>query len=139
MQRQDLQPRIGQRLFDRRDDGVFQHAEDLGKLASRFQLDVYGFDKELAREFAFTERYPRQPEILRYLELVADKHDLRRNIAFNTKVEGATFDEDSDTWVVRTADGQSVRCRVLIGAVGSLSVPNTPPAPARSPPARCSA
>jgi cyclohexanone monooxygenase len=89
----------------------------------------YSFDKELAREFAFTERYPRQPEILRYLEMVADKHDLRRDIQFNSKVEGATFEEDSDTWVVRTAAGESVRCRFLIGAVGSLSATNTPPFP----------
>src|SRR5882672_2435020 len=94
----------------------------------------YSFDKELAREFAFTERYPRQPEILRYLELVADKHDLRRDIQFNTRVEGADFDEDTDTWVVRLshgdlADGETVRCRFLIGAVGSLSATNTPPFP----------
>jgi cyclohexanone monooxygenase len=89
----------------------------------------YSFDKELATEFAFTERYPRQPEILRYLEMVADKHDLRRSIQFNTKVEGATFDEDTDTWLVRTSDGNSVRCRFLIGAVGSLSAVNQPPFP----------
>jgi cyclohexanone monooxygenase len=89
----------------------------------------YSFDKELAREFAFTERYPRQPEILRYLELVADKHDLRRDIQFNTKVEGADFDEDTDTWVVRTSTGETVRTRFLIGAVGSLSATNTPPFP----------
>jgi cyclohexanone monooxygenase len=89
----------------------------------------YSFDPELTREFAFTERYPTQPEILSYLERVADKHDLRRDIQFNTKVEAATFDEDSDTWLVRTSDGNTTRCRFLIGAVGSLSAVNQPPFP----------
>ncbi|HEX3826841.1 MAG TPA: NAD(P)/FAD-dependent oxidoreductase [Sporichthyaceae bacterium] len=89
----------------------------------------YSFDPELTQEWSFSERYPRQPEILKYLERVADKHDLRRDIQFDTKVEGARFDEDTDTWEVATADGSRVRTRFLISAVGCISAVYTPPFP----------
>jgi hypothetical protein len=65
---------------------------------------VYCFtwDKELLREWEWSERYPEQPEILRYLEHVAARHDLKRDICFDTRVTGAQFDEASGGWNVRT-------------------------------------
>ena len=50
----------------------------------------------------WTERYAGQPEILRYLEHVADRFDLRRHFRFDTRVVAATFDEDAERWTVRT-------------------------------------
>lgn len=49
----------------------------------------YSFDPDLEVEWTWSEKYATQPEILRYLQHVADKHDLRRDISFNAKIESA--------------------------------------------------
>ena len=89
----------------------------------------YAFSKELEQEWEWTERYPRQPEIKRYLDHVTDRFDLRRDIRFDTAVEAADYDEDSRTWTVTTAAGDRLRCRFLITAVGCLSTANVPDIP----------
>src|SRR3978361_177602 len=66
----------------------------------------YSFSKELQQEWEWTERYPAQPEILRYLEHVADRFDLRRDITLDTRVTSATFDEGEGRWLVETEGGQ---------------------------------
>jgi cation diffusion facilitator CzcD-associated flavoprotein CzcO len=86
----------------------------------------YTFDKQLLQEWEWSERYPEQPEILRYLNHVADRFDLKRDIQFGTRVTEATFDEHSNRWQVRTDCGNAVSARFLIAAVGSLSAPNLP-------------
>jgi len=86
----------------------------------------FTFDKQLLQEWEWTERYPEQPEILRYLEHVAERHDLKRDMQFNTRVTGAEFDEKSNLWRVRTDKGESVTARYLVAAVGSLSHTNMP-------------
>src|SRR5215218_6125316 len=53
----------------------------------------YGFDEELQQEWEWSERYAPQPEILRYAEHVADRFDLKRDIAFDTRVTGAAWDD----------------------------------------------
>ena len=58
----------------------------------------YSWDPELEAEWEWSERYATQPEILRYLQHVADKHDLRRDIQFSTRVESAVWDEAASTW-----------------------------------------
>ncbi len=90
---------------------------------------MYYFSKELVQEWEWSERYPQQPEILRYLNHVADKFDLRHDISFDTRVTSAHFDENKNQWVVNTQDGVTLRAQFLITAVGCLSsanVPNTP-------------
>jgi cation diffusion facilitator CzcD-associated flavoprotein CzcO len=86
----------------------------------------FTFDKQLLQEWEWTERYPEQPEILRYLEHVAGRHDLKRDMQFNTRVTGAEFDEKRNLWTVRTDPGEPVTARYLIAAVGSLSHTNMP-------------
>src|SRR5260370_18879099 len=53
----------------------------------------FTWDKQLLQEWEWSERYPEQPEILRYLEHVAVRHDLKRDMQFNTRVTGVEFDE----------------------------------------------
>src|SRR5207302_3795441 len=65
----------------------------------------YSFDGDLQQEWEWTERYASQPEILRYLEHVADRFDLRRDIQFATRVESAIFDEGDGRWIVKTDRG----------------------------------
>src|SRR5262245_1461193 len=89
----------------------------------------YSFDPELERTWRWSERYATQPEILRYLNHVADKHDLRRDIRFSTRVTAATWDEATSRWRVRTDRGDEVRCRFYVMASGCLSLPKTPDVP----------
>jgi len=89
----------------------------------------YSFDRDLWHEWEWSERYPEQHEIRAYLEHVAERHDLSRDIQFNTTVAAATFDEATNLWTVTTDGGDSVTARYLIGAVGSLSASNTPSFP----------
>jgi cation diffusion facilitator CzcD-associated flavoprotein CzcO len=63
------------------------------------------------QEWEWSERYPEQPEILRYLEHVAKRHDLKRDIQFNTRVSSAEFDEMANLWRVRTDKGDKVTAR----------------------------
>ena len=86
----------------------------------------YAFSDELQQEWKWTERYPAQPEILRYANHVADRFDLRKDIRFETRVVVATFDEHADRWTVRTDDGAEVFARFVIMATGCLSSANTP-------------
>ena len=65
----------------------------------------YSFSEELLDEWRWSERYAAQPEILRYLDHVADRFDLRRDIQLSTRVTAATFDEHSNRWLVTTEDG----------------------------------
>src|SRR4051794_9397973 len=93
----------------------------------------YTFDEDLYQEWEWSERYPEQHEIRAYLEHVAARFDLTRDITFRTTVTAAAYDEESRTWTVTTQaeDGPSGRlvCRYLITAVGALSVANTPDFP----------
>jgi len=87
----------------------------------------FTWDKQLLQEWQWSERYPEQPEILRYLEHVAARHDLKRDMQFNTRVTGGEFDESINQWRVRLDNGEEVTAPYLIAAVGSLSHTNLPP------------
>jgi len=89
----------------------------------------YSFSEELEQQWEWTSKYPEQPEILRYLEHVADRFDLRRDIRCNSHVEAATFDEERNVWVVRTSDGVHAEAPFLVSAVGCLSAANVPEIP----------
>ncbi len=86
----------------------------------------YSFSEELQQEWQWTERYASQPEILRYLNYVTDRFDLRRDIQLETRVTEATFEESANRWIVRTHRGEEVSARYLILATGCLSIPKTP-------------
>jgi cyclohexanone monooxygenase len=89
----------------------------------------YSFSEELQQEWQWTERYPTQPEILRYLNHVADRFDLRPDISLNTMVSAATYDEAAAQWQVTLDDGSTVRSRFVIMAVGCLSTARIPAFP----------
>ncbi len=89
----------------------------------------YGFSEELEQEWRWTEHYATQPEVLRYIEHVADRFDLRRDIHLRTRVTDATFDEAGCRWTVTTEAGQHWTARFLVLAVGQLSAPKQPDLP----------
>jgi len=89
----------------------------------------YTFSPELMREWEWSERYPGQVEILRYLNFVADRFDLKRDIRFNTRVVAASYDEQANRWQVRTEGDETYVVKFLITAVGCLSTANVPDFP----------
>ncbi len=87
----------------------------------------YSWSEELLQEWDWKEHFSGQPENERYLNYVADKFDLRRDIQLNARVTSAVFDEKENRWELALASGQRVRARFVIAAVGLLSahyVPN---------------
>ena len=86
----------------------------------------YTFSPELMREWEWSERYPGQPEIMRYLNFVADRFDLKKDIQFDTRVVAAEYDEAANRWRVRTEAGETFVAKFLITAVGCLSTANVP-------------
>src|SRR3954453_23079999 len=87
----------------------------------------YSFSDELQQEWDWPERFAAQPDILRYINHVADRLDLRRFIATQTRVVSAAFDRNSDLWNVTTADGDVFQAPFCIMATGNLSLPRVPP------------
>jgi cation diffusion facilitator CzcD-associated flavoprotein CzcO len=87
----------------------------------------YSFCPELQDEWDWTERYATQPEILRYLEHVADRFDLRRDVELGHEVISASFDASSARWDVWTGAGGHYRPRFCVMATGCLSSVNLPP------------
>jgi cyclohexanone monooxygenase len=85
----------------------------------------YQFSPELQQEWSWSERYAGQPELLRYANHVADRFDLRRDIAFDTRVTALTFDETGNRWRIET-NGAPLSAMHCVMATGCLSVPNKP-------------
>ncbi len=81
----------------------------------------FAFDEELQGEWDWPERFAPQPEILRYIQHVADRFDLRRHIRFNTRVTAASFDEASASWTVTTDTGDTLVATSVVMATGCLS------------------
>ncbi|HTI78579.1 MAG TPA: NAD(P)/FAD-dependent oxidoreductase [Mycobacterium sp.] len=86
----------------------------------------YSFSDELQQEWNWTEKYATQPEILAYLNWVADKLDLRRDVTVNARVTSAVLDEETLHWTVTTDTGETVTARFCLMATGPLSAAITP-------------
>ena len=86
----------------------------------------YSFDKELLQKGRWKTRYLTQPEILEYMNEVADHLDLRRSYKFDTKVDGAHYNEKTGLWNVITDSGETVTAKYLVTGLGLLSATNVP-------------
>ena len=86
----------------------------------------YSFSDEIQQEWVWTETMPAQPEVEAYLNFVADRLDLRRDIEFDTKVVAMAFDEQAAVWVVSTETGETFRAPFVVAATGILSAPLEP-------------
>lgn len=89
----------------------------------------YSFDEALQQEWDWTEKYPSQPEVLSYLQHVADRFDLKRDISFGVDVSGATYNEDTGRWRVHTSTGPDLDAKYVVMATGVLSAPKDPKVP----------
>ena len=86
----------------------------------------YSFSDELQQEWKWPERYGNQPEILQYINHVADRFDLRRDVQLNTRIVSALFDRKTGLWTLRTDKGEEIRARYCVMAAGNLSTPRVP-------------
>ena len=86
----------------------------------------YSFDKKLEQEWEWTERYPSQPEILRYANHVADRFDLRPDIHLETKIVSAKYADEAMRWIISSEAGDRFTAQFCIMATGCLSVINQP-------------
>ncbi|MDD7813100.1 NAD(P)/FAD-dependent oxidoreductase [Mycobacterium sp. CSUR Q5927] len=86
----------------------------------------YSFSEEIQQDWVWTETMPAQPEIEAYLNFVADRLDLRRDIALRTEVVAMTYDDDAAMWSVATDTGECFLAPFVVAASGILSVPLEP-------------
>ena len=86
----------------------------------------FSFSEELQQEWQWSEKYSPQPELLKYAQHIADRFELKRHIAFDTRVASAHFDEDADEWLVTTECGKRVRAQHVVMATGVLSASKEP-------------
>ena len=89
----------------------------------------YSFSKELLEEWDWEEHFAAQPETERYLNYVADKFDLRRDIQLQSRVTAAHYREETRSWDVVLEDGRRYTTRLLITAMGVLSAATMPTIP----------
>lgn len=85
----------------------------------------YLFSEELYKGWSWSERFPGQPEIEKWLNYVADKLDLRKDIRFSTTVASAVFNEATQRWTITTSSGDTIDAQFLITCCGMLSAPLT--------------
>lgn len=89
----------------------------------------YFFDEELLQTWDWKEHFSAQPDTLEYLNFVADKHDLRRDMTFNARAVAAAFDDAANQWTVTFEDGSRARAPLLLTGLGVLSAPTLPSIP----------
>ncbi|KAL3474759.1 hypothetical protein BJX99DRAFT_247967 [Aspergillus californicus] len=87
------------------------------------------FSKDLCQEWTWKERYPPQAEVRAYLNFVADRFDMRKDILLNTQITAAHFDDERQIWKVNSAKGNTFTCRFLIFGTGLLSAAKRVPFP----------
>ncbi|MFI9082270.1 flavin-containing monooxygenase [Streptomyces sioyaensis] len=113
---------------------AFEEAPDVGGVwysnrypGARVDLEArdysYHFSPELRQEWQWSQLFPSQPEILSYLNHVADRFDVRHSITFDTRVEELTWDANRAGWRVGTSDGGTHTARFVVTATGNLSAP----------------
>jgi cation diffusion facilitator CzcD-associated flavoprotein CzcO len=96
---------------------------------SEYDSYAFSFSTEVRDEWEWTQRYPSGAEIRAYLEFVADRLDLRRDVRLSTRVVRAEHSESTNAWTLTLADGSRLRATYLVSATGILSRPVYPEIP----------
>lgn len=96
---------------------------------SESHVYCYSWDKELYRQWPFKSTYVQQPDVLEYLEAVAERHDLKKDIRFGTGIVSAVFDDANKRWTITTDCGDAYSAKYYIPALGLLAATNIPDIP----------
>lgn len=83
----------------------------------------YLFSEELYKGWSWSEKFPGQPEIERWMNYVADELDLRKDIQLETTIESAHFDESRGRWTLMTDSRQEIDAQFVVSCSGMLSAP----------------
>lgn len=113
---------------------AYDAAEDVGGTwywnrypGARFDSEAYIyqylFSEELYKGWSWSEKFPSQPEIERWLHYVTDQLDLRKDIRFGTRIVSADWDSGRGRWTIRTDTGETIDARYFISCTGMLSAP----------------
>lgn len=89
----------------------------------------YSFSEALINEWSWSEHFAAQPEIEQYMNFVADKFDLKRDIEFNSRIQSVVYDDEQKIWCAQTESGKKTRARFVVAAVGFLSAHQFPEYP----------
>jgi acetone monooxygenase len=98
---------------------------------SQSEVYQYWFSDALLNEWDWSERFPAQAETERYLNFVADKFELRKDISFDTRVTSAVYDDAAKRWTLTTENGDAYEARFVVMSTGGLSAPMLPDIPGR--------
>jgi acetone monooxygenase len=90
---------------------------------SQAEVYQYWFSEELYKAWKPSERFPAQPETEQWLNFVADRLDLKKDIRFDTRIASAHYREDAGRWTVTTEAGERVDTQFVIACCGMLSAP----------------
>ncbi len=93
------------------------------KFDSESYIYQYLFSEGLYKNWTWSERFPGQPEIERWMNYIADELDLRKDIRFDTTITAAHWNEDTRRWTVTTDSGETIDTQFLITCCGMLSAP----------------
>lgn len=89
----------------------------------------YSFDKELLNEWHWKEAFSPQPETHKYIRRFAEKHDMYKDIQFNTSIKTARWNDADHTWTFTDQDGNQYVTTFFISCIGFLSTPSLPAIP----------
>lgn len=99
---------------------------------SQAEIYQYWFDEEMYKAWQPSERFPAQPETERWLNWVADRMDLKKDIQFNTRIDQAHYNEATGRWDIVTQHGERIDAQFLVCCLGMLSAPLTDRFPGQS-------
>jgi cation diffusion facilitator CzcD-associated flavoprotein CzcO len=107
--------------------GVWLHNRYPGARVDVESFDYcYQFSRDLFDTWRWSERYASQGEILRYINHVADRFDLRRHVRFNAALESAQWRPEFARYDLTVSGGRRISARFLVMATGNLSAPRAP-------------
>ena len=92
---------------------------------SQAEIYQYWFSEDLYKSWKPSERFPAQPETEGWLNWVADRLDLRKDIRFDTRIDSAHYDDATGRWKLVTQQGERIDAQYLVCCMGMLSAPLT--------------
>lgn len=89
----------------------------------------YSFDKEFLQQWEWKDTFSSQAEMQEYIKSIAKKHDLYKDIQFNTRITSASWHDQDRMWSFVDEVGACYKTRFFVSCLGFLSAPTWPAIP----------
>lgn len=89
----------------------------------------YSFDKDFLQQWKWKDTFSSQAEMQEYIQSIAKKHDLYKDIQFNTRIASASWHDEDHTWTFLDDAGNRHKTRFFVSCLGFLSAPTWPAIP----------